>query len=72
MEFYFASCDDGILLLCRNGTSVLWRHRILSRIHLMATRNSISLRHGGISVLRRRDLFKFDAACDAPERPFKF
>ena len=90
MEFYFASCDDGILLLCRSGASVLRRREILlrchknlsyvhiaatynfSRVHLMAARNSISLRCSGISVLRRRGLFKFDAACGMPERPFKF
>ena len=65
MEFYFASCDDGILLLCRSGASVLRRYRILSRVfqrreilfHLgMTMRNSIPLRRCEISVLRRREI----------------
>ncbi|EEV17322.1 hypothetical protein CAMGR0001_1618 [Campylobacter gracilis RM3268] len=62
---------DGILLL-RHGvlSRVFQRREILFRLG-MTMRNSIPLRRCEISVLRRCGLFKFDAACDAPECPFK-
>ncbi|WP_298021892.1 hypothetical protein, partial [uncultured Campylobacter sp.] len=76
MEFY-CSAIEFISHPYRGGTefyfaSILWRRGILFHFGAAATQNFISLRHDEISALRRRGLFKFDAACVALERPFKF